>query len=63
MTRDEQMRAAIEARGLKIIRQGTAFRVLGPGTDLLVATLGNLTPADLAPATGPIFQQPPKGRP
>lgn len=45
----EIQRLAAE-RGIKIERQGQAWRLTGPGVSILAADLSNLSPVDLAPA-------------
>ena len=41
--------AEIQRRGLNVIQQGEAWRIYGPGVDLLICDLSVLDPASLTP--------------
>ena len=41
--------AEIQRRGLNVIQQGEAWRIYGPGVDLLICDLSELDPTSLIP--------------
>jgi hypothetical protein len=47
--RERQARNLIERHGCRLIQHGRVWRVVGPGTDVLIADLAWLSVRDFAP--------------
>lgn len=47
--RERQARNLIERHGCRLYRHGRAWRIVGPGTDVLIADLAWLSVRDFAP--------------
>lgn len=48
--KEERTRRLCAAKNIRIIQQGQAFRLLGPGVDITAASLANISEHDLEQA-------------